>query len=199
LAGGVIDESSVDDTGAVPEGGTEENAVDVALPYGGLLDGTITDDEAGAVESEIPVDGGTAADDGGADDGGADDGSSTGKLVRVPSVKVEAEIELEALCGGMSVHQITPDLFSVQDVTNDLLGPGVTELGGAMVSVMTMTLVRTTVLVEFAAGEGEGSVLFETPLDDGGLPVGVGVPPVPGNEVTGGRAMSSVLLEIGGL
>jgi hypothetical protein len=32
LAGGVIDESSVDDTGAVPEGGTEENAVDVALP-----------------------------------------------------------------------------------------------------------------------------------------------------------------------
>jgi hypothetical protein len=171
----------------VPEGGTEENAVDVALPYGGLLDGTITDGEADAVESEIPV------------DGGADDGSSTGKLVRVPSVKVKAEVELEALCGGMLVHQITPDLFSVQDVTNDLLGPGVTELGGAMVSVMTMTLVRTTVLVEFAGGEGEGSVLFETPLDDGELPVGVGVPPVPGNEVTGGKAMSSVLLEIGGL
>jgi hypothetical protein len=190
----VIDESSVDDTGAVPEGGTEENAVDVALPYGGLLDGTITDDEADAVESEIPVDGGTTA-----DDGGADDGSSTGKLVRVPSVKVEAEVELEGLCGGMSVHQITPDLFSVQDVTNDLLGPGVTELGGAMVSVMTMTLVWTTVLVEFAGDEGEGSVLFETPLDDGELPVGVGVPPVPGNEVTGGKAMSSVLLEIGGL
>jgi hypothetical protein len=181
----------------VPEGGLEDNTVDVALPYGGLLDGTdtIADDEAGAVESEIPVDDGTAA-----DDGGADDGSSTGKLVRVPSVKVEAEVELEALRGGMSVHQITPDLFSVQDVTNDLLGPGVTELGGAMVSVMTMTLVRTTVLVAFAGGEGEGSVLFETPLDDGGLPVGVGVvPPVPGNEVTGGRVMSSVLLESGGL
>jgi hypothetical protein len=190
LAGCVADElDSVGDTGAVPEEAPDECAVVVSFPYGGLLDGTI-DDGADAVESEMPVDGGTVA-----EVGGAEDGSSTGKLVRVPSVNVEADDERVALRGGMSVHQIKPELFSAQDITNVLLGLGVT------VSVMMMTLVRTTVLVELAGMEGEGRVLLESPLD-GGIPVGVGVMlplPVPGNEVTGGKMMSSVLLEIGGL
>ena len=180
--------SSVEGSGAVPEDDPNECVVEVSFPYGGLLDGTM-DEEAEAVESGMLVDGKTEA-----EDGGAEDGSSTGKLVRVPSVKVEADDERVALRGGMSVHQIRPELFREQDLTDVLLGLGVT------VSVMMMTLVRTTVLVELAGSEGEGvgRVLLETPLD-GRLPVGVGVMlPVPGKEVTGGKGMSSVLLEIGG-
>jgi hypothetical protein len=167
-------DSSVGDTGAVPVP-HDECTVEVPLPYGGVLDGAADE------ESEAAVDSGMEAVDGGADD------SSTGKLVRVPSVKVEAEVL--ALGPGLLVHQIRPELFRAQEVTNGVL---VLALG-----VMVITLVKTTVLVVLAGLEGTRVVLFEGPVESGML-VGVEVP-VPENEVRGGRVISSsVLVGIGG-
>jgi hypothetical protein len=127
-------------------------------------------------------------------------GPSTGKLVKVPSVKVPKVVDAVVLGDGRLVHQITPSLLSLQVVvvTNFVLVTTVVATG--ILSVMTTTLVTTTVLrlvVEFHNPEDAGAVVLAG-LVESGMPVDDGTP-VPGKDrVTDDKSPLKVLLGTGG-